>query len=208
MIGGIIKKLAGKKALIAISLFPLVKPVVRSLYNSVAGNSFREGAVPLPGSVLYCGLDIGYTEHSGIYVGGGEKCIVELSNRNGESIIKRVTPEEFTGGGLGNSIFVSCHGDASVGNAAAADAALQMVDRDLGRYNIAFNNCHMFTDYCLRSCAEKNHTGDGIPEEKGFIYYLERIASRDMTLTHLKKTAADILEADEWRVWKSKKYNS
>ena len=149
MIGGIIKKLAGKKALIAISLFPLVKPVVRSLYNSVAGNSFREGAVPLPGSVLYCGLDIGYTEHSGIYVGGGEKCIVELSNRNGESIIKRVTPEEFTGGGLGNSIFVSCHGDASVGNAAAADAALQMVDRDLGRYNIAFNNCHMFTEYCI-----------------------------------------------------------
>ena len=66
-----------------------------------------------------------------------------------------------------------------------------MVGQDIGKYNIAFNNCHMFTDYCL--CRGNINCGHAD---------IKQIVNMEMTLTHLKKRAKDILNANEWRVWK------
>ena len=56
---------------------------VTSLRDSFIDNVFRASVTPVYGSVLYVDLACGYAEHSGIYVGGGEKCIVELTNEGG-----------------------------------------------------------------------------------------------------------------------------
>ncbi len=169
----------------------IISTPIRALGRSFIDNVIRDGAEPVPGSILYCDLAVGYIEHSGIYVGDGDKCIVELTNINGHSIIQRVTPREFTSAGTGFSIYVSCHNNRAVGKKNIARTALEMVGQDIGKYNIAFNNCHMFTDYCL--CRGNINCGHAD---------IKQIVNMEMTLTHLKKRAKDILNANEWRVWK------
>ena len=58
---------------------------------------------PEPGTILFRDLLTGYIEHSGIYVGGGERCIVELQRDavTHHSMIRLVTPEEFIQNGSG-----------------------------------------------------------------------------------------------------------
>lgn len=170
--------------------------------NSIIDNYLRKDVVPVPGAMLYCDLAAGYIEHSGIYVGGGEKCIVELTNDRGESRITMVTPKEFISGGIGRSIYVSCIDNDASGSDAIAETALNMVGRDLGRYNLLTNNCHMFTDYCLR-CGQKPNKYHGQCMRKED--YLKHFRNREMTLTYLKNTAREILKANEWRIWHYKK---
>lgn len=170
--------------------------------NSIIDNYLRKDVVPVPGSMLYCDLAAGYIEHSGIYVGGGEKCIVELTNDRGESRITLVTPKEFISGGIGRSIYVSCIDNDASGSEAIAETAMNMVGRDLGRYNLLTNNCHMFTDYCLR-CGQKANEYHGQCMNKED--YLKHFRNREMTLTYLKNTAREILKANEWRIWHYKK---
>ena len=137
--------------------------------------------------VLYCDLAAGYAEHSGIYVGGGgTKCIVELSRQQGRCVINLVSPGEFISGGIGFSIYVSSRNGHAVGKKSVARAALELVGQDLGRYNIAINNCHMFTCLCL--CKKD-------PD------LLRSIANAEMTLSNLKDQARKVMKADEWRVW-------
>ena len=50
----------------------------RALARSFIDNVIRDRVEPVIGSILYCDLALGYIEHSGIYVGGGNKCIVPL----------------------------------------------------------------------------------------------------------------------------------
>ncbi|WP_406041277.1 hypothetical protein [Succinimonas sp.] len=161
-----------------------------SLTESFIDNVLRDPVTPVFGSVLYVDLASGYAEHSGIYVGGGEKCIVELTNEEGKCIINLVSPDEFISGGTGFSIYVSSHQGQAVGKKRAARRALSMVGRNLGDYNIALNNCHMFTNYCLRS-----KDGDEAGSD------LSAILSMDMTLTSIKNRARKVMDADEWRVW-------
>ena len=61
---------------------------------------------------------------------------------------------------------------------------------NLGKYNIALNNCHMFTNYCLgkKDCYDAGSD-------------LSPILSMDMTLTSIKNRARKVMDADEWRVW-------
>ena len=161
-----------------------------SLTESFIDNVLRDPVTPVFGSVLYVDLACGYAEHSGIYVGGGEKCIVELTNEEGKCIINLVSPDEFIAGGTGFSIYVSSHHGHAVGKKRAARRALNMVGCNLGDYNIALNNCHMFTNYCLRSKDSDDAGSD-----------LSAILSMDMTLTSIKNRARKVMDADEWRVW-------
>lgn len=155
---------------------------ITDLTNLVVDNVIRDSVEPIPGSVLYCDLFPGVADHSGIYVGGGDECIVELSKTNSRSIIQRVTPQEFSSTGTGISIYVSCHNTEAVGNKSIARTALDMVGTDIGEYSIFFNNCHMFSEFCM---SQGN----------------SRSSSKTMTLEQLKKRAAKILNANDWRVW-------
>lgn len=168
----------------------------RALARSFIDNVIRDRVEPVIGSILYCDLALGYIEHSGIYVGGGNKCIVELHNDNGTCIIQRVSPEEFTSAGTGFSIYVSCEGTDAVGGKKIAKTARSMVGKCLGRYSLTVNNCHMFSDYCLR-CADKKTCECYEPED-----YVKHFLNGEMTLTHLKQSAREIIGADNWRVWK------
>ncbi|WP_406041281.1 hypothetical protein [Succinimonas sp.] len=161
-----------------------------ALAESVIDNLFRDKVAPVEGSVLYVDLACGYAEHSGIYVGGGEKCIVELTNQGGQCIINLVSPSEFINGGSGFSIYVSSHHGCAVGRKLAARTARSMVGRNLGRYSLVSNNCHMFTNYCLLQKDSDDYSRgiSAIPDMK-------------MTLTSIKNRARKVMNADEWRVW-------
>ncbi|WP_406041279.1 hypothetical protein [Succinimonas sp.] len=170
-------------------LNPAFGPVT-VLTESFIDNVLRDPVTPVFGSVLYVDLAFGSAEHSGIYVGGGEKCIVELTNQGGQCVINLVSPDEFISGGTGFSIYVSSHHGYAVGKKRAAKRALSMVGCNLGTYNIALNNCHMFTNYCLR----KKGCDD---DSSGFSAFLDM----EMTLTSIKNRARKVMDADEWRVW-------
>lgn len=43
----------------------------------------RDAVQPIPGSVLYCDLTFGFTEHSGIYLGNGR-----IAHLNGKGLIE------------------------------------------------------------------------------------------------------------------------
>ena len=176
-------------------LIPPVKTPVTNLAESFVDNVFRDKVKPVKGSVLYCDLLMGNIEHSGIYVGEGEDCIVELHNFKGTCIIQKVTPAQFMEGGTAISIYVSCHSHDPVGKKRIAKTALSMVGQNLGKYSLMSNNCHMFTDYCLRCGNKKNACCYDWTD------YLKHYANMEMTLTYLKKTAEEILDADTWRVW-------
>lgn len=164
-----------------------VNTPVHALLRSFRDNVLAEHVTPVPGSVLYCDLAAGYAEHSGIYVGGdGTKCIVELSRQQGRCVINLVSPGEFISGGIGFSIYVSSRNGHAMGKKSVARAALELVGQDLGSYNIAINNCHMFTCLCL--CKKD-------PD------LLRSIANAEMTLSNLKDQARKVMKADEWRVW-------
>ena len=122
---------------------------ITDLTNLVVDNVIRDSVEPVPGSVLYCDLFPGVADHSGIYVGGGDECIVELSKTNSRSIIQRVTPQEFSSTGTGISIYVSCHNTEAVGNKSIARTALDMVGTDIGAYSLFLNNCHMFSVFSM-----------------------------------------------------------
>ncbi|MBQ3682455.1 MAG: hypothetical protein II922_05170 [Succinimonas sp.] len=169
---------------------PLAGPMMAPVASFI-DNVLRDPVTPVMGSVLYVDLACGYAEHSGIYVGGGEKCIVELSNEDGQCIINLVSPDEFVNGGTGFSIYVSSHNGYAVGKKRAARRALSMVGCNLGTYNIALNNCHMFTNYCLRK-------KDSDDDSRG----LSAILDMKMTLTSIKNLARKVMDADEWRVWR------
>ena len=137
-------------------------------------------ATPVPGSILFCELDVGYAEHSGIYVGGGEKCIIELANIDGSCMIKRVTPEEFVNGGLGSTIYISCHHNTAVGREYIASTAETMVGKCLGDYSFAKNNGPLNWEKLLKSLKNRE---------------------MKMTLDHVKKRAREIMNADQWLKW-------
>lgn len=180
--------LSGTKGELAKQVLRRIPTPEASLAQSFFDNVLRDPVTPVFGSVLYVDLACGYAEHSGIYVGGGEKCIVELTNQKGKCIINRVSPREFVSGGTGSTIYVSSHRGHAAGKKRVGQRALSMVGRNLGDYNIALNNCHMFTNYCLSG---KDSSGSDF----------SAILSMDMTLTSVKIRASEVMDADEWRVW-------
>lgn len=163
--------------------------------ESFVDNICRDTVKPKKGSILYCDLAFGYAEHSGIYVGGGEKCIVELHNTSGNCIIQRVTPKVFMEAGTAISIYVSCNGTDPVGKKKIANTALSMVGMNLGKYSLLHNNCHMFTNYCLI------HGNKNYPKNYEWQDYVKHYIKQKMTLKSLKINTSKKLDADNWRVW-------
>ncbi len=156
---------------------------------------------PKPGTVIYRDLGYGYIEHSGIYVGGGERCIVELQNDavTHHSMIRLVTPEEFIQNGYGQrkTIFVSSRDGIPVGNPEVARIAREQIDQDLGDYRLSKNNCHMFVFGCLK--AAESHEEFSVAKMQDMS--LRHLAKGKMTLPALKHAAESILGANSWLKW-------
>lgn len=117
---------------------------------------------PKVGSVVRIGL-VGGATHSGIYIGKpifglfGKERIVEITNINGFAVVRRVSMKEFiTGDGFwrsGKCIYVACKRDrngncVAMGSKDIAKRAKASVNQ-VSNYNLIFNNCHMFTEYCI-----------------------------------------------------------
>ncbi|WP_323012662.1 hypothetical protein [Castellaniella sp.] len=106
---------------------------------------------PPVGSVVYVDLIPGYMQHSGVYVGDGQ--VIEL-NRDGLVCLVGLT--EFSAGGLGQEIHVSCKGEAAVGRSDFADRAWQRLG-EVSSYHLLLNNCHQFTAACMTGQIRNPH---------------------------------------------------
>ena len=124
------------------------------LFDSFVKNVFCDVVKPRIGSVLKVALPLG-ADHTGIYIGNDE--IVEVTNVDGVATVQIVSAEEFIEGEgfarTGMFIYVACKQDRNgnciaMGSKDIADRARAAVGQT-SRYNLVFNNCHMFVEYCI-----------------------------------------------------------
>lgn len=134
------------------------------------------------GCVVYHSMIGEQIEHSGIYV--GEYKIVSLSSKdkivNSDAQIVEDSTRKFIDGSLNSNrlIWASCLGPSPVGNRKVAIRARKMVG-ERRNYDVLRNNCHQFTSGCL--------TGN--------------FENADNRFTSLESTVAEVLDADNWRIW-------
>lgn len=124
------------------------------LVESFRKNVFCDIVKPKVGSVVKVALPLG-ADHTGIYIGNDE--IVEVTNIDNIATIQIVSSAEFVKGDglarIGAFIYVACKQDRK-GNCIAmgckdiADRARAAVG-ETSEYSLLFNNCHMFTQYCI-----------------------------------------------------------
>ena len=124
-------------------------------FEDLTKNVFCDVVKPRPGSVVKVDL-FGGPDHTGIYIGNDE--IVEVANIDGVATVRIVSAEEFIEGDdfcsrVGTFIYVACKRDRNgnciaMGSKDIADRARAAVGRT-SEYSMLFNNCHMFTQYCI-----------------------------------------------------------
>lgn len=123
------------------------------LFDSFVKNVFCDIVQPRIGSVLKVSLPL--VDHTGIYIGDNE--IVEVTNIDDVATVQIVSAEEFIEGPglarIGAFIYVACKQDKNgkciaFGSKDIAERAKACVGQT-SPYNIAFNNCHMFVEYCI-----------------------------------------------------------
>lgn len=153
----------------------LVLPVINTAQS--VRDTFRDKVTPIPGSIVYCDIFLGFAEHSGVYI--GDNRIVQL-NKYGE--IEAVTPKEFVSGTSSRSIYVSSReaqgSTKSVGLYTIAKRAESMVGRKRS-YGFIVENCHQFTTGCMTN--EFNNTNN-------FLWML-------------KDETRKRIQANTWRQW-------
>lgn len=125
------------------------------LLESFVKNVFCDVVKPRPGSVVKIDL-FGGADHTGIYIGNDE--IVEVANIDGAATVRIVSAEEFIEGDdcfsrIGTFIYVACKQDRNgnciaMGSKDIADRARAAVGQS-SKYDLIYNNCHMFTEYCI-----------------------------------------------------------
>ena len=121
---------------------------------------------PRVGSVVKVALIGGTMDHSGIYIGRpifgifGKEQIVEVTNIEGFAMVRRVSIKDFFNGvpggfkyRTGDFIYVACKQDRNgkciaMGSKDVAKRAKAAVGQ-ASKYYLVFNNCHMFTEYCI-----------------------------------------------------------
>lgn len=158
-------------------MLPLLFPVAylaNELLTTVRDNARDKVSEPDVGSVVYCDLFLGTSEHSGIYV--GNNTIIHY-NRNG--VVEPVSPDEFIKRTTAVSIYVGCIGSRPVGAMDVANNAEALRrSQNVGNYNVLLHNCHQFSDMCI--------TGK---------------ESSSTFLWMLKDTCRQRMGVDSWRIW-------
>lgn len=124
-------------------------------------NEFCDVVKPTIGSIVKVAL-VGGADHTGIYIGNNK--IVELANVNGVATVRIVSAEKFIEGDdligrIGLCIYVACKQDRNgnciaIGSRDIARRARAAVGQT-SEYHLIFNNCHMFTEYCITG--KKDH---------------------------------------------------
>ena len=125
-------------------------------FDSLVKNVFCDIVNPRIGSVVKTKLSLGTADHTGIYIGNDE--IVEVANINNIATVRIVSAEEFIEGDdlfsrIGTFIYVACKQDSkgkciAMGSKDIAERAKACVGQT-SNYSLLFNNCHMFTEYCI-----------------------------------------------------------
>ena len=127
----------------------IVKPRIGSVVKvDLGGKELLNGLV---------GRNVGRNAcHTGVYIGNDE--IVEVANIDGTATVRIVSAEEFIEGDdcfsrMGAFIYVACKQDRSgkcvaMGSKDVAARARAAVNAT-SEYSLLFNNCHMFTQYCI-----------------------------------------------------------
>ena len=136
-------------------------PIIGSLFESIAAE-FKDKVKPVPGSVLRCDLCGGVTLfggrlcHTGIYLGKDK--VAEIANVGGKAIAQVVDPYDFLNGQgtnflrTGSNIYVATDGEGrALGSSAVARRGKVIAAhlRKRGEYDLAENNCHTFTVWCV-----------------------------------------------------------
>lgn len=136
-------------------------PIFGSLFESFAAE-FKDKVKPVPGSVLRCDLCGGATLfggrlcHTGIYLGKDK--VAEIANVGGKAIVQIVDPYDFLNGQgtnflrTGINIYVATDGEGRAlgsGDIARHARAIAAHLRKRGEYDLAENNCHTFTVWCV-----------------------------------------------------------
>lgn len=121
--------------------------------SSIAKRVLMDQVSPVPGCVVRADICLGLSSHTGIYVGGDT--IIEITDVDGEAMVRSVTPSEFLNGGetrTGAYIYVAAseRGDEmyALGCEDIARRARQALG-SRGKYFTLCNNCHQFTRYCI-----------------------------------------------------------
>ncbi len=119
-----------------------LKKIGEHLYDNYVKDTVSEPAI---GSVVYCDLAFGSSEHSGIYIGNGK--IVQLDKYG---YIKEVSVSEFTEGTTSLSIYTGCKNGIPVGDVKFAERAiLYKIGIHKRDYNVILDNCHQFSAACI-----------------------------------------------------------
>ena len=137
---------------------PRVKlPFVGTLLDSFTKNVFCKRVKPVPGSILRCDLAFrfnfgaGRAYHTGIYLGDDK--VVEVTEQEQTAQVRIVSPAEFLNGEsgvrTGAFIYVATSRGKVLGSPEIAARARAEATTSRGQYNLVFNNCHMFTRYCV-----------------------------------------------------------
>ena len=126
----------------------------RGLRESLVKNVFCDIVKPVRGSVLKVDLVGGGLSHTGIYLGNDR--IAEVTEVDGRAEVREVSPNEFLSGDsllrTGAYIYVAAAKKDGEYHPLARESIAQRAESAMGphgRYNLAFNNCHMFTRYCI-----------------------------------------------------------
>lgn len=139
-----------------------------NLAESFIKNVFCDIVKPRIGSIVKVDLVGGVLNHTGIYVGNNE--IVEVANIDGSAVVQKVSTDEFING-FDNSLFrtgvyiyVACKQNRkgnciAMGSQDIADRAIDSIGKT-SEYSLVFNNCHLFTQYCITGIEDYNkHSG-------------------------------------------------
>lgn len=128
--------------------------VTKEVGESLVKNVFCDTVKPKRGSVLKVDLAAGSVAHTGIYLGHDR--IAEVSEIDGDAIVQEVSPSEFLHGDslvrTGAYVYVAAANEDGKYRALASESIARRAESALGhrgKYSMAFNNCHMFTRYCI-----------------------------------------------------------
>ena len=132
--------------------------------DSLIKNQFCDIVTPRRGSLLrvdLAGRPFATDDlcHTGIYLGNNRVAEVTSDDHTGEALVRIISTRDFLCGDFpsprtGLYIYTACGKNSkgrcfALGSEEAAQRAEKLSGSKRGKYNILFNNCHMFCYYCL-----------------------------------------------------------
>lgn len=145
---------AARKTMLDVASRKVLGGVAGNLGESFVKNVFCDAVRPTRGSILKVDLVGGGASHTGVYLGNNH--IAEVTEIDGDAVVRIVSPSEFQNGEgqvrTGAFVYVAAAREDDEYRALGRESIARRAEAAIGnhgRYNLAFNNCHMFTRYCI-----------------------------------------------------------